>query len=188
MHVSLDPEAAARRFTIPLEESGSTLPYTVPARIMLQLGPFSMDGRLVVFNVVRVCIVVALRSPAGFSQKTNTIRQWLGGVEPGTQQQTELARLITANVGTNVDLQSFARDPESQRRGEIILSEEICWQTWNAHIRSRVLKDLFHVFNMFYLSVVDYGSNSPGRFGTQSLYRIKVTKPKSWPGVRGPAS
>ncbi|KAJ7213608.1 hypothetical protein GGX14DRAFT_393091 [Mycena pura] len=48
--------------------SGSTLPYTnrtLSSLVLLQLRPFGMDGRLlVVFIFVRMCIVVALRSPA----------------------------------------------------------------------------------------------------------------------------
>ncbi|CAK5267877.1 unnamed protein product, partial [Mycena citricolor] len=48
---------------------------------------------------------------------------------------------------------SYAVDLESQKQGEVILDAEIQWNEWRTEIRSRVLKDPFHIFNMFYLSV-----------------------------------
>ncbi|KAF8192410.1 hypothetical protein K438DRAFT_1762407 [Mycena galopus ATCC 62051] len=56
------------------------MPYTVLARIMLQLRPFGLDGELV---------ILSSRGFPKVKHHSNTIRQWLGGVEPRTQQQTE---------------------------------------------------------------------------------------------------
>ncbi|CAK5266047.1 unnamed protein product [Mycena citricolor] len=47
---------------------------------------------------------------------------------------------------------SHAVDAESAAQGNTILNEVIQWKEWRTEIRSRVLKDPFHLFNMFYIS------------------------------------
>ncbi len=55
-------------------------------------------------------------------------------------------------------LHHFETDNESQKYGEKMLAEassqrdQCAKNTWNRPIRSRVLKDPFHIFNMFYIS------------------------------------
>ncbi|KAG9218525.1 hypothetical protein CCMSSC00406_0001361 [Pleurotus cornucopiae] len=44
------------------------------------------------------------------------------------------------------------RDSESQAEGDRVLSETDISAKWPPYIRSRVIKDPFHVFNMFYIS------------------------------------
>jgi hypothetical protein len=72
---------------------------------MLQLGPFSMDGRLVIFNVVRMCIVVALRSSAGFHKRPTPFGSgsevWTSGAGDAT----------TVNRGKHKSSINFLRNP-----------------------------------------------------------------------------
>jgi hypothetical protein len=72
--------------------------------------------------------------------------------EPGLGELIleELESAVPHNPET---LSGYVPDPESKRQGGAVLGEEILWQVWNACIRSRVLKDPFHIFNMFYISV-----------------------------------
>ncbi|KAJ7040512.1 hypothetical protein C8F04DRAFT_1253813 [Mycena alexandri] len=63
--------------------------------------------------------------------------------------------LIRAELGSAIAVNSNARgnlevDEESQREGEKILANT---PDWNTVIRSRVIKDAFHIFNLFYISV-----------------------------------
>ncbi|KAJ6546376.1 hypothetical protein B0H10DRAFT_2243630 [Mycena sp. CBHHK59/15] len=52
-------------------------------------------------------------------------------------------------------LRDHESDPESQREGSQVLAEALHdWGVWKTVIRSRVIKDAFHIFNMFYISVV----------------------------------
>jgi hypothetical protein len=51
-------------------------------------------------------------------------------------------------------LRGCEADAESKKAGTAVLSEAAHnWGRWKTHIRSRCLKDAFHIFNMFYISV-----------------------------------
>ncbi|KAF8174192.1 hypothetical protein K438DRAFT_1771787 [Mycena galopus ATCC 62051] len=51
-------------------------------------------------------------------------------------------------------MQTYESDNQSQQIGEQILAAStLCAVVWFTFIRSRVLKDPFHIFNMFYISV-----------------------------------
>jgi hypothetical protein len=60
----------------------------------------------------------------------------------------------SAGVHDPTTLHNYQSDYESKREGTKVLTEALhSWGVWEKHIRSRVLKDAFHIFNMFYISV-----------------------------------
>ncbi|KAJ7488604.1 hypothetical protein B0H11DRAFT_2230137 [Mycena galericulata] len=83
-------------------------------------------------------------------------------VPPSVASPTEpgLGTLIEEELNSAIDqdpaaLKNFAVDPESQQEGRAVLAAaRHNWAAWKTLIRSRVIKDPFHIFNMFYISVV----------------------------------
>jgi hypothetical protein len=62
--------------------------------------------------------------------------------------------LDSGDVHNPVALTSCESDTESKKTGLKVLAEAAHnWSDWKTVIRSRVLKDAFHIFNMFYISV-----------------------------------
>ncbi|KAJ7495199.1 hypothetical protein FB451DRAFT_1163938 [Mycena latifolia] len=52
-------------------------------------------------------------------------------------------------------LQSYESDSQSKEEGSKVLADALHrWGIWKTCIQSRVIKDAFHIFNMFYISVV----------------------------------
>ncbi|KAJ7895035.1 hypothetical protein B0H13DRAFT_2339037 [Mycena leptocephala] len=61
--------------------------------------------------------------------------------------------LDSGDVHNPVALTSCESDTESKKTGLKVLAEAAHnWSDWKTVIRSRVLKDAFHIFNMFYIS------------------------------------
>ncbi|KAJ7214561.1 hypothetical protein GGX14DRAFT_611156 [Mycena pura] len=79
-------------------------------------------------------------------------------VDPGPTEHG-LGALLETELNSAIDhdpttLKDFAGDPQSQAEGAAVLSEALhVWGNWKSTIRSRVIKDPFHIFNMFYISV-----------------------------------
>ncbi|KAJ7193618.1 hypothetical protein GGX14DRAFT_378783, partial [Mycena pura] len=69
----------------------------------------------------------------------------------GALLETELDSAEPHSLTALVDCEA---DPQSKAAGTIVLAEAAYnWGVWKNVIRSRVLKDPFHIFNMFYISV-----------------------------------
>ncbi|KAJ7213648.1 hypothetical protein B0H12DRAFT_1275445, partial [Mycena haematopus] len=74
-------------------------------------------------------------------------------LEPGVGTLIEQELDAAANHDP-LSLKNYAVDPQSQTEGHAVLAEALhAWHIWKTVIRSRVLKDPFHIFNMFYISV-----------------------------------
>ncbi|KAJ7456342.1 hypothetical protein B0H11DRAFT_2244021 [Mycena galericulata] len=98
---------------------------------------------------------ISARSPPG----SNTPPHPPQSIEEG-DSETGLGDLLSqefdsAGVHDPALLQNYQSDSDSQEEGTVVLSEALHqWGTWKTCIRSRVIKDPFHIFNMFYFSVI----------------------------------
>ncbi|KAG6825492.1 hypothetical protein H0H92_003568 [Tricholoma furcatifolium] len=76
-----------------------------------------------------------------------------GGVEPSPGFGDILADVCHTNEhAESENTAAYVPDLESQLEGQRVLSTIDFSANWNQSIRSRILKDPFHVFNMLYLS------------------------------------
>ncbi|KAJ7170171.1 hypothetical protein C8R46DRAFT_1266577 [Mycena filopes] len=79
---------------------------------------------------------------------------------PSPDEEPQLGVLLSeeldaAGVHDPRALDNVQSDTDSQQEGAQVLAEaRINWGIWKTLIRSRVIKDAFHIFNMFYISVV----------------------------------
>ncbi|KAJ7462855.1 hypothetical protein FB451DRAFT_989406, partial [Mycena latifolia] len=89
---------------------------------------------------------------------TTTESNLVPGVE-GDSHENDFGALLeqeldSADAQNPAALMLCESDPQSKQIGITVLAEAAYnWDVWKTIIRSRVLKDPFHIFNMFYISV-----------------------------------